>query len=138
MQAITENTSSNRLITDKFEAFWFETKIFYVRLYKDAVLEAPDIQEMLQFQKEQKLNSEHLRIIHAEKFATITKRAREYLQDNATTVKAEAYIIPSLSQKILFNLYVKLRSNKNTIKAFENLDDSLVWLKKIQTKRELQ
>lgn len=127
---LAENNMNNKLIKDNFEAFWFEKDVMYIRIYKDKEVNLEDVKEMLGFQREQGVSADHYRIVHAEPHADLSKIAREYVQDNAPMVKAEAYILSNLSHKILFNLFVKLRRNTNPIKAFENLDDAIHWLKK--------
>ncbi|MBD3638193.1 MAG: hypothetical protein HUJ25_12645 [Crocinitomicaceae bacterium] len=130
MVAIRENTE-NRIITDKFEGYWFDKDTLYLRYYEGVDITLADVEVSIQFQKKQGLNTDHCRIIHAEKYVTISKEAREYVQDNAPTVKADAYVVPSLPLKIIFNLYSKLRKNTNPIKAFDYLEDALSWLKKM-------
>ena len=126
---ISDQNTTNRLVTEVFEAHWFERDIFYIRIYADKDISVEDVQQMIDFQTEQQVGRNHYRIIHGEELSQMTKEAREYVQENASQVKAEAYIISSLAHKILFNLYTKLRRNSNPIKAFDNVEDAISWLK---------
>lgn len=120
----------NRIITDKFEAYELEDQLFYIHYFKDAQGQLEDVEQILELQNQLKVDTDWTRLMHAEKFVSITKEAREFVEQTAPTVKAEAYVIPSLSQKIIFNLYVKFRRNKHVIKAFDNLEDALEFLRK--------
>lgn len=130
MTSDLKNSSSNRLITDHYEMYWFDTDTLYIRIYKDVEISFEDAQSIIEFQIKEGVSFEHDRIIHAENYVTISKSARELIQQKAPTVRREAYIIASMAQKILFNMYVKLRSNKNPVKAFDQLDSALAWLKR--------
>lgn len=119
-------------ISSKAELYWIESDVFYVKLFKDSYIDLDDIKEIVAFQLDQNVGVDHKRLIHAEKFATISREAREFLQKTTPTVKAEAYVIPSLSQKILFNLYIKFRRNSNPIKGFDSKENALAWLGKFE------
>jgi hypothetical protein len=123
--------TDQKLITDKFEMYWLNSDTFYIHLFKDSYSEIEDIKKNVAFQAEQNVGADHNRIIHAEKFASISKQGREFLQKTAPTVRREAYVMPSLSQKIIFNLYVKFRRNPNPIRAFDKLEDALTWLNNV-------
>lgn len=127
--ALTETPTDLKLITSTFESYWFEPDIFYIRVYSDSVLDLADVEKMHEFQTEQNVGLAHKRLVHAEKYATITKDAREFIQDNTPAVKAGAYILHSLPQRILYNIYVKLRRHKNPSKAFDNPEDAIAWLR---------
>jgi hypothetical protein len=129
MNTVVENIG-NKLIAAGYEGYWYEKDIIYFRYYEDFTCELEDIKENVNFQFEQGVCADHKRLIHAEKFVSITKPAREYAQNNGPDVKAEAYVIPSLSQKILFNLFTRLRKHSHPIRCFDQLDEALAWLNK--------
>lgn len=129
VSAPEQNMVTEKLVTDKFEAYFLEPKLFYLKLLRDTRQEIEDIEANIAFQKKLGVNEDCYRVVHAEKFATISKAAREHVENYAITVKAEAFIIPSIAQKILFNLYMKFRKNKNPLKAFDKLEDGIAWLK---------
>ena len=125
---MTGQSEDIKLVTDNFEAFFLEPKMFYLRLFTDTEQQVSDVEANITFQYEHGVDETFTRLVHAEKYATISKAAREYVEKNTPTVKAEAFVIPSLGQKILFNLYIKLRHNPHPIRGFENLDAAIKWL----------
>ncbi|MCH2233405.1 MAG: hypothetical protein MK078_04045 [Crocinitomicaceae bacterium] len=129
MVSAPEEKVTEKLVTDKFEAYFLEPKLFYLKLLRDTRLEVEDVEQNIAFQRKHGVDTTCCRIVHAEKYATISKAAREYVENHAITVKAEAFIIPSIGQKILFNLYAKFRKNKNPLRAFDKLEDGIAWLK---------
>ena len=62
---------TEKLVTDKFEAYFLEPKIFYLKLLKDTVQEIQDVEANIAFQKEHGVDNTYCRIVHAEKYATI-------------------------------------------------------------------
>ena len=129
MVAAPEGKIEEKLVTKKFEAYFLEPKLFYLKLLRDTRQEIEDVEQNIAFQKKHGVDNTYCRVVHAEKYATISKAAREYVENHTMTVKAEAFIIPSIGQKILFNLYMKFRKNKNPLRAFDKLEDGLAWLK---------
>ena len=129
VSAPEQNMVTDKLVTDKFEAYFLEPKMFYLKLLTDTSQEIEDVEANIAFQKKHGVDETYCRLVHAEKYATISKAAREYVENHTVTVKAEAFIIPSIAQKILFNLYMKFRKNKNPLKAFDKLEDGIAWLK---------
>src|SRR5690606_22033017 len=93
--------SSQKMATEKFEISWLGENLLYIRVYSNKVMMLDDIKKLYAFQLEMDLTANHKRLIHAEKYASISTKAREYAQDNALQVKAEAYVLTSLPQRIL-------------------------------------
>lgn len=85
---------------------------------------------MLQLQHELGVDENTKRIVYAGWHTTITPEAREYIQCNKPKVKAEAFILSGLAQKILFDFYHRIRKNDNPIKSFSNLEGALRWIKR--------
>lgn len=123
-------TASSEIIrTAKYECYLIDNEIIYFHYFEDAVIDIREIMEGISLHDEFGVDETIYRIIHSDKYATITKEAREFVENYARPAKAEAYVIPGLAQKILFNLYIKFRRRKHPIKAFENLNDAIAWLR---------
>lgn len=62
----------------------------------------------------------------------VSSEARDYAESREKPAKAEALVIESLGQRILFRFYSKFRSVKYPIKEFSNREAALAWLKKFE------
>lgn len=113
----------------KFEVRLIEEDILHFRYFEDQIIDEPEIREGFRINDEMSGGKPIRRIIQSERFGTITKAARECVQNESRPAIAEAFVIPALAQKILFNLYNKLRKGNHPVKAFDNLGDALVWIK---------
>jgi hypothetical protein len=63
------------------------------------------------------------------KHAIATMEAREFAQKNKLPALAEAYVLQSLSHRILVNFYAKFRKQMHPIDSFKDVDSALEWLK---------
>ena len=119
-----------KISREKFEvSFHTDQALIVISLKDDQTLEKTDIIDMVNVHLELTAHRKHFRrIIHSGKFSTIESDARKYLQEAEIPVDAEAYILHSLAQKILFNVYVKLRKPQHPVKAFSDYDEGLKWL----------
>jgi hypothetical protein len=115
---------------DKFEVSIIEPNIICFKYYAETEIDVEEIKDGFEIHKGLLHHNITKRIIHTEKLVSITRDAREYVQKYAPEVEAEAYVIPSLSQKILFIIYNKMRKNKHLIKTFDNIKDAETWLKR--------
>lgn len=112
-----------------FEAFLLDDNCIYFKYFKNAEIDVEDVEKGFQLHDQFKVNEEVCRIIHSEPSVQIDKQARELLEHSGRPAKAEAYIIPSLAQKIIFNFYSCVRKSKHPVKAFDSLDKAMYWLK---------
>lgn len=125
------SSKKNRVDSEKFQAYWIDDNTIYFNYFEDALIDIEDIVLGRQFQIEQEVGPQHKRIIHAEQFVSLTTAARKYLEQNEIPVAAEAYVIPSLSQKIIFGLFLRFKKSKHPAKAFDKLDEAVAWLNKL-------
>lgn len=112
----------------KFEHTWLSDTIIYFKYSDNALVELSDVQKMLQLQRELGVDENVKRIVYAGRYTTITPEAREYVQRNKPKVKAEAFVLSGLAQKILFDFYHHICKNENPIKSFNNLEDAFKWI----------
>lgn len=63
--------------------------------------------------------------------ASLDLEAREYNQNNNLAIIAEAVVLHTLPQRLLFTFYVKLRGDVHPIKIFKRKDKALEWLKNL-------
>jgi len=126
---LTAGKPKGKLTHKKFSGSWINDDIICFHYFEDAEVNLSDVHEIVRFQKVEGVNKEHCRLVIAEKFASVTKEAREYIQQHTPDVKAEAYVFSQLSQRILFKLYTKMRKHSHPIKQFDNQKDAIYWLK---------
>ena len=112
----------------KFTVSRLENDILLFYYFEDQIIDENDIRDGFLINDELSEGKPIRRIIQSERYGTITKAARECVQNESRPAIAEAFVIPALAQKILFNLYNKLRKGKHPVRAFENLDDALKWI----------
>lgn len=72
-----------------------------------------------------------LLLVIANEFSDIDKDSREYMATDESTQHsiAEAYVIKSLSQKIIANFYLRINKPKVPTMIFTNLSSAEKWLK---------
>jgi len=114
---------------NNFEAFLLEENCIYFKYFKNAEIHVEDVEKGFQLHDEFQVTDQVVRIIHSEQYVSIDKAARELLEHSSRPAKAEAFIIPSLPQKIIFNFYKRVRRSQHPVRAFDSLDKALYWIK---------
>ncbi|MFT4601313.1 MAG: hypothetical protein ACI857_001493 [Arenicella sp.] len=122
--------STQTIKREKFEATLSEGNILYFRYYENMEVLEEDILESFEIHDILGVDENVKRIIHSEPFGSISKDARHLVQNQSRPATAEAYVITSLAQKIMFNLFIKVRKMKHSTRAFDKLDDAMEWIKK--------
>lgn len=127
--------NSDKIIREKFEVSLLKDQsLLVVRLYDDETLNIADIRDMIAIHQEIAPNRKHLkRIIQSGKYSTIDADARKLLEEVEIPVNAEAYVLHSLAQRILFNMFIKFRSTNHPVKAFTDNDTALKWLNSLNS-----
>lgn len=118
----------------KYQVTWLSDNILYYKYKDNVVIDQSDIEEMLDFQKEIGVDETISRIIHVGQFASITPKARQYVEKFKKKAKAEAFILNGLSHRILFNFYSKIRAKQNPIKSFKKLTTAIEWIESLNRK----
>lgn len=118
----------------KFDYSWLDDDIIYFKYHDNVLIQEADVEAMLKLQHELGVNQDTIRIIYAGKYTTITSEARQLVEREKPKAKAEAYILTSLAQRILFNLYKKVRGDENPIRAFSSVEAAIKWARKISAK----
>ncbi len=125
---------TNRLHTQKFEIYILKDNIVYLRLFIGVLINLEDVKQVLDYQNKLSVDDSFYRIVHIEKYGSITNEARKYLEINGLPAKREAYVLPTLPQKLIFNLYQKFRKRKHPLKGFHHISSAKKWL--FETKSE--
>jgi len=64
---------------------------------------------------------------------TVTPKAREYIRNAPKMVQvrlAVAFVVDSVANRVIANLYIKINRPPNPTKVFNNEEDAVLWLKK--------
>lgn len=125
-------TSENNIIRNNNSiAKLLEGDIFYIHYLPNTYSEISDIKETFEAYKVLG-NSLPLKVLVLfDEYASASREAREYGQNNKLPAIAEAVILHSLPQRILFNFYLKFRKQNHPIKLFTNKENALTWLQNI-------
>jgi hypothetical protein len=65
------------------------------------------------------------------KYSSISPEAREFAAERSPGLKAVAYVVHNLGQRILLRFYIKMWRRKKPGKVFDSCDEALDWLKSI-------
>ncbi len=122
---------SEQQIKTKFEISWLTEDVVYCKYNDNVEIGLNDVKQVLELQVELGVNESVKRIVHAGRHTTITQEAREYIEQHKPRVKAEAFVLFGLAQKILFQFYTTARKNDNPIKPFNSLDSARRWIDRV-------
>lgn len=114
---------------EKFEVSFLEDGILLFYYYEDQEIDEAEIRDGFIINDELAKGEPIRRIVQSARYGSITKAAREVVQNESRPAIAEAFVIPSLAQKIMYNLYNKLRKGTHPVRAFDNLEDAVKWIK---------
>lgn len=105
--------------------------IIEVRCGEDYCYDVKDLKELIGAYKELTDNGCAPLLHLMGKYTSITKEAREYGGTNEATKhsKAEAYVLESLSQRIIGNFYLKFNNPQVPTRFFNNSRGAEIWLK---------
>lgn len=110
-----------------------ELKIIMVEYKQDALIDLNEAKEIIKIVKSASLGMEKIFGITAlSKGASADAEARAYFANDKFSQEdtaAMALIIKQLAQRLLFRLYLKFNKPKSPIKAFNQIDEAVSWLK---------
>lgn len=112
----------------KFVAYLHEPQIIVFHFKKDMDVNSSDMRECFEAHDLLKVGPNIKRIIISGKHGSISPEARELAQKESRPASAEAFVIGSLAQKIVFNLFIKLRKMKHPMRAFDSFEKALEWI----------
>ncbi len=115
--------------TNKFKIFVVENKYHLIEIKPDIEFEVNDVILLVQFQKE--LSGSIIpSLILPSPTSTTNSDVLKYMskKTNLPYTLADAYVLNSVAQKILANLYIKVNSPERPTQFFNNKEDALNWL----------
>ena len=116
----------------QFEVKILEGNIIHFRYFRNALIDIEDIKEGFRLYDELVTDTSTVkRLVEMEKFSSVTKDAREFLQENNKPVIAEAMVVPSEGQRLMFSFFFKFRKSDHPLKAFRDVGSALGWLSKV-------
>jgi hypothetical protein len=108
-----------------------EEHLMYIHYFENSLIEKEDIQEGMNIGIAMSPSDETKVLVEVDRYVDVTSEAREFAQNNMRTLKAEAHVFPSLGNRILFNLFIRLRKNDHPLRAFPTFDKAYAWLSDI-------
>ncbi len=116
--------------SDNFKVSLINNSYFFIEIKADVELEIEDIVLIVKSQKELAGGSILPSLIYPSSTATTNIDVLKYLaqKSNLPYTKANAYILNSMGQKILANLYTKATTPQRPTQFFNNKEDALNWL----------
>jgi hypothetical protein len=105
-----------------------EGEILHITYNEDVIIEIPDIKELND--RYNLLNPKPQKVIQDfSRFLTISTEARHYASEKSPDLKAIAFVITSLAQRILLRFYIKTWKRDKKTKIFESFNEALDWIK---------
>ncbi len=108
-----------------------EDDILNIRLKDDAMVEKSDMEEYLAAIKSEFNGRSFKNLVEFGSYSNVTPEARAYAgsaESNAFTL-ADAFVLHSLSQRILGNFYMKFDKPSKPTLIFSYREEALVWLR---------
>jgi hypothetical protein len=122
----------DKIINKKSIAQIIEGSIFYIRYLPDTYSNLDDfIEGNYSFQKLSKGKSMKI-LFEMAPLASLNLKVNEYNDYyNSDSISAQAIVVNSLAQRLLFSSYLKIGIKKHPIKMFRNKNLALKWLNEI-------
>lgn len=126
--------SEHKLVRDKYIVEYDkELKLITFEIPDNQHLNNEDILEMIADQELLLGKRKHFKkLIIAGKYFSIDADARKTLELKMLPADMEAHVFSGLAQRIMFNMFVKLRKNTHPLKAFSSVDEAKNWLNSIR------
>ena len=116
-------------VTHKFKLSKINQQYYLVEINNDVEFEIDDLRQLILFQKE--LGSEVLPVlVICPPNATTNNDLIKFISKNKNNPfsKADAFVLKSLSQKILANFYLKFAPPERPTQFFNEKEKALIWL----------
>ena len=117
--------------SDKFSVELKDENYFLIDFFEETEIEIEDIHKLVSLQKE--LGGERkLLVLILTKPSTFTSlEVLNYIAEdkNVPYSKMDAFVLSSIGQRILANLYKRLNPNKRPTGYFKNMEAALNWIR---------
>ncbi len=117
--------------THKFKVSVSDQNYYVVEIKDNCEFEIEDLKQLVAFEKE--ISGKVMPVLVICAFnAQTNNELITYLSKNVNNpyCKAEAFIITSLAQKILANVYLKFTTPERPVKFFKKKEEGIKWLEK--------
>jgi len=116
-----------------------EKNIVFYRIKQDQTVDVAEIKEMIENVKEFIGEKEHYAIVDFGANLGSTKEARKVYAELPYILKyrmADAFLVRSLSVRLIANFFIKVTKPKITTKLFTSEQDAVKWLENLKNKPE--
>ena len=125
---LNSDLHSNRIETPTAEMYLDDDNIFITKFNDNVLLKVEEIEEIITHYKEINESKPKLCLAIAGSHTSVTSEAREYAESFGAPAIAEAYVVSSLTQRFLVNLYMHVRNNHHPVDVFSDINDAKKWL----------
>lgn len=119
------------IVNKNSEVKMIEENIIYMKYADNVELTIKDIEAVYNAFNEFGGNEDFKTLSEFHKYSTLGTEARHYAEKIKPKVKASAFVLHNLSQRILLRFYLKFQTNKNPTRVFNSYEDALKWLRSI-------
>lgn len=112
-----------------------ENGILNIRLDEDGVVDIDDMNDYLDIVKTKLDGNAYANLVEFGSYSNISDQARKFAsseQSNKFTV-ADAFVLQSISQRIIGNFYLKFGSPLRPTRLFKNRKEALDWLSQFKS-----
>lgn len=112
-----------------------ENGILNIRLDDDGVVEVEDMQAYLEIMKTKFEGRRYANLVEFGSYSNITAAVREFASTDESNIYtiADAFVLKSISQRIIGNFYLKFDSPSRPTRLFKSREEALEWLKQFKS-----
>ena len=114
--------------TSSAEMYVDDNNIFITKFNDNVLLRVEQIEEIIAHYKHHNASKPKLILTIAGRNTNITPAAREYAESYGAPAIAEAYVVSSLAQRFIVNIYMDIRNNDHPVNVFSDIDNAKKWL----------
>ena len=108
----------------------FDNGILHITYREEVLLEISDIKEMqVQFDLLKPKPTKVLQELG--RYVNMSSDCRKFAAEHSPVLDGIAYVIHSLSQRLLIRFYVRMWKRDKPTKVFDKVEDAIIWLNNI-------
>jgi len=125
---LTSKQHPHLITTSSAEMYVDDDNIFITKFNDNALLRIEQVKEIITHYEHFNASKPKLVLTIAGRNTNITPAAREYAESNGAQAIAEAYVVSSLAQRFIVNIYMDIRNNDHPVNVFSDIDNAKKWL----------
>ena len=125
---LTSKQHPHLITPSSAEMYVDDDNIFITKFNDNALLRIEQVKEIITHYEHFNASKPKLVLTIAGRNTNITPAAREYAESNGAQAIAEAYVVSSLAQRFIVNIYMDIRNNDHPVNVFSDIDNAKKWL----------